>query len=164
MRGVVRMALLAAALIAGSRISDAADVRILAVRAAEPVVRTLAPQFKNDFGDEIELTVGTSEEVMEKIKAGEIFDALIASESAMDALDGEGLVNPESRVRLATGTAVGAEATPSGQADPPVSKIVYEGAVMSDGALPEAARSFILFLASSDARSAWIAANLEPAP
>jgi molybdate transport system substrate-binding protein len=39
----------------------------------------------------------------------------------------------------------------------------YEGALMSDGAAPEAARAFIRFLASHDARAKWAAAKLEPA-
>jgi molybdate transport system substrate-binding protein len=38
----------------------------------------------------------------------------------------------------------------------------YEGALMSDGAVPEAARAFIRFLAEPDARAKWIAAKLEP--
>jgi molybdate transport system substrate-binding protein len=38
----------------------------------------------------------------------------------------------------------------------------YEGALMSDGAVPEAARAFIRFLASPDARGKWVAAKLEP--
>ena len=50
-----------------------------------------------------------------------------------------------------------------GQANPKGSGIVYEGALLSDGAEPEPCRAFILFLASPDARSAWIAAKLEPA-
>jgi hypothetical protein len=33
---------------------------------------------------------------------------------------------------------------------------------MSDGAVPEAARAFIQFLASPEARARWLAARLEP--
>jgi molybdate transport system substrate-binding protein len=40
----------------------------------------------------------------------------------------------------------------------------YEGGLMSDGAVPEAARAFIRFLASSEARPKWLAAKLEPPP
>ncbi len=39
----------------------------------------------------------------------------------------------------------------------------YEGALMSDGAVPEAARAFIRFLAGPEARAKWVAAKLEPA-
>jgi molybdate transport system substrate-binding protein len=38
----------------------------------------------------------------------------------------------------------------------------YEGAVMSDGAEPLAARAFIRFLANPEARAKWLAARLEP--
>lgn len=38
----------------------------------------------------------------------------------------------------------------------------YEGALMSDGGVPEAARAFIQFLASPEARARWLAARLEP--
>ena len=38
----------------------------------------------------------------------------------------------------------------------------YEGALMSDGSVPEAARAFIRFMAEPDARARWVAAKLEP--
>jgi ABC-type glycerol-3-phosphate transport system substrate-binding protein len=38
----------------------------------------------------------------------------------------------------------------------------YEGALMSDGSVPEAARAFIRFLANPEARTKWVAARLEP--
>lgn len=38
----------------------------------------------------------------------------------------------------------------------------YEGGLMSDGSVPEAARAFVRFLASADARDQWVAAKLEP--
>ena len=46
-------------------------------------------------------TVGSPAIVAQKIKDGEVFDAVIASEPAMDGFDRDGTVNPESRVRLA---------------------------------------------------------------
>jgi molybdate transport system substrate-binding protein len=198
-------------------------------------------------------TVGSPAVVAQKLKDGETFDAVIVSEPAMDALDKEGIVNPESRVRLAnTGIAVAVRAgapvpnlsTPEafkeallaakslvygdptlpnqsgekaeqilakaglldalkgklrvvpGQAESqdliakgevemglynlseiPESKglkiagpvpaplqltTTYEGALMSDGSVPQAAREFIRFLSDPDARAKWLAAKLEP--
>jgi ABC-type molybdate transport system substrate-binding protein len=164
MRAIARAALIAAVLILNASMAHAADVRVLAVSAVAPAVETLAPEFRKDTGHEITVTLGSPAEVMAKIKAGEIFDALIASEGAMDELDRDGIVNPESRVPLASGAETGTDAPPAGQPSPPASKIVYEGALMSDGAAPEAARAFILFLAGPDSRSAWNAAKLQPAP
>ena len=46
-------------------------------------------------------TIGSPAVVMQKIKANEVHDAVIVSEPAMDELDRDGIVNPESRVRLA---------------------------------------------------------------
>jgi ABC-type molybdate transport system substrate-binding protein len=163
MRSIAQGALIAAVLILAASMASAADIRVLSVSAAHSAVQALAVEFKKDTGHEVALTLGSPSEVMEKIKAGEIFDALIASEGAMDELDRDGIVNPESRLRLASGNESGTDAPPAGQANPQPSKIVYEGALMSDGAAPEAARAFILFLGSADARSAWVAAKLEPA-
>jgi molybdate transport system substrate-binding protein len=191
--------------------------------------------------------------VAQKIKDGEIFDAVIVSEPAMDRLDKEGIVNPESRVRLANtgiGVAVRAGAPAPNLATPdafkqallaaksvvygdptlpnqsgekaeqilakagildalkPKLRIVpgqaesqdliakgevemglynlseipegkglkiagpvpaplqiattYEGALMSDGSVPQAAREFIRFLSEPEARAKWLAAKLEP--
>jgi molybdate transport system substrate-binding protein len=231
-----------------------ADIRVLSVGAVQNAVRALAAQHEKDSGQRVVLTVGSPAVVLQKIKAGEIFDALIASEGAMDELDRDGIVNPESRVRLAsTGLGIAVRAgtpaldlstpdafkqallaarsivygdptlryqsgektekvlTKAGMLDAlkPKLRIVpsqagsqemiakgeaemgfyniseipegkglqfagpapapfqintpYEGALMSDGSEPQAARAFILFLASPEARAQWLAAKLEPA-
>ena len=54
-------------------------------------------------------------------------------------------VNPESRVRLAKDR-----------------ETTYEGGLMTDGSVPEAARAFVRFLAEPDARAKWVAGKLEP--
>ncbi len=213
----------------------------------------LAAEFGKETGNAVFLTIGSPADVMQKIKANEIYDAVIVPEPAMDRLDKEGIVNPESRVRLASagiGDAVRAEAgaldlsTPEAfkqallaarsivygdpslpyQSGERVEKILakagiletlkpklrivpvlaasqeliakgevemglyniseipdgrglksagpvpaplqiatsYEGALMSDGSVPEAARAFIRFLASPDAGAQWVGAKLEP--
>jgi molybdate transport system substrate-binding protein len=246
---------IAVTLISLMGMADAADIRVLSVGAVQQAVRELATEFGNETGHHIVLTIGSPVVVMQKIKDGEVADAVIVSEPAMDQLDKEGVVNPESRVPLAkTGMGVAVRA---GSALPDVStpeafkqallaaksvvygdpslpnqsgekaerilvqagildalkprlKIVpgqaasqemiakgevemglynvseipegkglalagpvptllqiktsYEGALMSDGAVPEAARAFIRFLASSEVRAKWLAAKLEPSP
>jgi molybdate transport system substrate-binding protein len=216
-------------------------------------VRPLAVDFSNETGHQIVFTVGSPAVVAQKLRGGETFDAVIVSEPAMDQLDKDGIVNPESRVRLANtgiGVAVRAGAPVPNLAtadafkqaliaaqsvvygDPtlpnqsgekaeqilakagildalkPKLRIVpsqaesqdliakgevemglynlseipeskglkiagpvpaplqvsttYEGALMSDGAVPQAAREFIRFLSDPEARAKWLAAKLEP--
>ena len=244
---------IAAVLVSLAGMAAAADIRVLSVGAVQNAVRPLAVDFSKETGHKIVFTVGSPAVVAQKLKDGETFDAVIVSEPAMDALDKEGIVNPESRVRLAnTGIAVAVRAgapvpnlsTPEafkeallaakslvygdptlpnqsgekaeqilakaglldalkgklrvipGQAESqdltakgevamglynlseiPESKglkiagpvpaplqltTTYEGALMSDGSVPQAAREFIRFLSDPDARAKWLAAKLEP--
>src|SRR5437588_9573721 len=102
MRPFGRIVLIAAMLTSLTHMADAADIRVLSVGAVQHAVRTLAAQHEKGSGQRVVLTVGSPAVVLQKIKAGEVFDALIASEGAMDELDRDGIVNPESRVRLAS--------------------------------------------------------------
>ena len=253
MRAFGRIISIVAVLMSLGGMAAAADIRVLSVGAVQNAVRPLAVDFSKETGHKIVFTVGSPAVVAQKLKDGETFDAVIVSEPAMDALDKEGIVNPESRVRLAnTGIAVAVRAgapvpnlsTPEafkeallaakslvygdptlrnqsgekaeqilakaglldalkgklrvvpGQAESqdliakgevemglynlseiPESKglkiagpvpaplqltTTYEGALMSDGSVPQAAREFIRFLSDPDARAKWLAAKLEP--
>jgi molybdate transport system substrate-binding protein len=253
MRFLRRIASVAATLISLTSMAVAADIRVLSVGAVQGALRDLAAEFGNETGHRVVLTIDSPAIVMQKIKDGETYDAVIVSEPAMDRLDKEGVVNPESRVPLAkTGMGVAVRAgaplpdlsTPeafkqalltaksvvygdptlpnqsgekaerilvqAGILDPlkprlrivpsqavsqeliakgevemglynvseipegkglafagPVPKLLqvttsYEGGLMSDGAVPEAARAFIRFLAGPEARAKWLAAKLEP--
>jgi molybdate transport system substrate-binding protein len=255
MRCFGRIASVAVTLVSFMSMAGAADIRVLSVGAVQNAVRELAAEFGNETGHRVVLTVGSPAVVMQKIKDGEVFDAVIVSEPAMDRLDKEGIVNPESRVplgktsmgvavragtplpdlstpeafkhallgaksvvygdptlpnqsgenaerilvqagvldalkprlRIVPGQATSQELIAKGEVEMglyniseipegkglayagPVPKLLqittnYEGAVMSDGAVPEAARAFIRFLASSEARPKWLAAKLEPPP
>jgi molybdate transport system substrate-binding protein len=255
MRSCGRIASIAVTLISLMSMAGATDIRVLSVGAVQNAVRELVTEFGHETGHRVALTVASPVVVMQKIKDGEVFDAVIVSEPAMDRLDKEGIVNPESRVPLGkTGMGVAVRAgtplpdlsTPEAfkqallgaksvvYGDPtlpnqsgekaerilvqagildalktrlkivpgqtasqelvakgevemglyniseipdgkglayagPVPKLLqittnYEGAVMSDGAVPEAARAFLRFLASSEARPKWLAAKLEPPP
>ena len=102
MRGLVRrIVTIAATLISVAGMARAAEVRVLAVRAPEVALRNLAADFAKETGHQVVFTIGSPAVVMQKIKANEVHDAVIVSEPAMDQLDREGIVNPESRVRLA---------------------------------------------------------------
>ena len=253
MRAFGRTISITAVLVSLAGMAAGADIRLLSVGAVQNAVRPLAADFSKDTGHKIVFTVGSPAVVAQKIKDGEIFDAVIVSEPAMDRLDKEGIVNPESRVRLANtgiGVAVRAGAPAPNLATPdafkqallaaksvvygdptlpnqsgekaeqilakagildalkPKLRIVpgqaesqdliakgevemglynlseipegkglkiagpvpaplqiattYEGALMSDGSVPQAAREFIRFLSEPEARAKWLAAKLEP--
>ena len=148
MRAAARMIIIAAMLMSVSGMARGADIRVLGIDVVQDAVRALAEEFGKQTGQQVELTFDSAQGLQEKIKGGAIFDALIASEASMDALDSDGIVNPESRVRLAS-AGTGTDAS-------------YEGALMSEGSVPQAARAFIHFLASEDARPHWLAAKLDP--
>jgi molybdate transport system substrate-binding protein len=101
MRAGVLTIPIAAGLMTLPGMAPAAEIRVLSVGAVQVAVRSLAAEFTQENGHQIAFTIGSPAVVMEKIKSGEVYDVLIASEPAMDQLDGEGIVNPESRVRLA---------------------------------------------------------------
>ena len=111
MRAFGRTISIAAVLVSLAGMAAAADIRVLSVGAVQNAVRPLAAEFSKETGHKIVFTVGSPTVVAQKLKDGETFDAVIVSEPAMDRLDNEGVVNPESRVRLAnTGIGVAVRA------------------------------------------------------
>src|SRR5262249_56930679 len=101
MRSFGRTTCIAVTLISLTGMAGAADIRVLSVGAVQNAVRTLAADFGTESGHHVVLTFASPVVVTQKIKDGEIFDAVIVSEPAMDRLDKDGIVNPESRVPLA---------------------------------------------------------------
>ena len=111
MRVFGRTITIAAVLISLAGMAGAAEVRVLSVGAVQNAVKGLVTDFSKETGHKIVLTIGSPVVVMQKIRDGETYDAVIVSEPAMDLLDREGTVNPESRVRLAnTGLGVAVRA------------------------------------------------------
>src|SRR5215475_1924380 len=113
MRSFGRIASVAVTLTFVASMAGAADIRVLSVGAVQHAVKELATEFGNETGHKVILTVDSPVVVTQKIKDGEVFDAVIVSEPAMDRLDKEGVVNPESRVAPArTATPMPVLATP----------------------------------------------------
>jgi len=246
MRFFRRIASVATTLISLTSMAGAADIRVVGVGAVQNALRVLAAEFGNETGHRVVLTIDAPAVVMQKIKDGDVYDAVIVSEPAMDRLDKEGVVKtgtgvavragaplpdlstPEAfkqallaaksvvygdpslpnqsgekaerilvqagifdalkpRLRIVPSQAESQELIAKGEAEMglyniseipegkglafagPVPKLLqiatsYEGALMSDGAVPEAARAFIRFLAGPEARAKWLAAKLEPTP
>jgi len=101
MRAFVGTVLVASMLMSCAGMTAAAEIRVLAVRAPEVAIRALAADFTKESGHQVVFTIGSPAGVTQKIKANEVHDAVIVAEPAMDQLDKDGIVNPESRVRLA---------------------------------------------------------------
>src|SRR5947199_10239414 len=111
MRFFRRIASVATTLISLTSMAGAADIRVVGVGAVQNALRVLAAEFGNETGHRLVLTIDAPAVVIQKIKDGEVYDAVIVSEPAMDRLDKEGVVNPESRVPLAkTGMGVAVRA------------------------------------------------------
>ncbi len=96
-----RSVLIASILLSLAGMAAAAEVRVLAVTTTEPALRTLAKEFARESGHQAVFTFASPTGVMEKIKANDVHDVVVVAEPAMDQLDKQGIVNPESRVRLA---------------------------------------------------------------
>src|SRR5882672_4781256 len=129
MRAFARIVTVAAVLLSLMGMARAAEIRVLSVGAVQNAVMAIADAFAKESGHHVSFTVGSPAVVMQKIKDGETFDAVIVSEPAMDQLDKDGMVNPESRVRLAnTGMGVA----------------VRDGAPLPDLSTPEAFKQALL--------------------
>ena len=87
MRSFGRIASIAVMLVSLAGIAAAADIRVLSVGAVQNAVRALAADFGTESGHHVVLTFGAPVVVTQKIKDGEVFDAVIVSEPAMDRLD-----------------------------------------------------------------------------
>src|SRR4029453_3979560 len=87
MRSFGRNACIAVTLISLTGMAGAADIRVLSVGAVQNAVRALAADFGTESGHRVVLTFGAPVIVTQKIKDGEVFDAVIVSEPAMDRLD-----------------------------------------------------------------------------
>src|SRR5262249_46856534 len=98
MRSFGRLPCVAVTLISLTGMATAPDIRGLSAGAVQNAVRALAADFGPESGHHVVLTIGSPAVVTQKIKDGEVFDAVIVSEPAMDRLDQDGVVNPESRV------------------------------------------------------------------
>src|SRR3954452_23484932 len=85
-----------------TRLAAAEEIRVLSVGAVQNAVRALAAQLARESGPQVVLTVASPVMALQKIKAGEVFDALISSEGTMDEFELNRPAQPETPVPLAT--------------------------------------------------------------
>ena len=102
MRNLKRLFGAAAALVAAFALpASAAEVRVLSVGSAEIAVKTLIPEFTKGGANTVKFEWGPPNIIWNRIKAGETWDVVILSDSAMADLKKENGIKTDTQVRLA---------------------------------------------------------------
>jgi molybdate transport system substrate-binding protein len=112
-------ALLMAAMASGT--VHAADITVIATAGVKEAYLALVPQFEKSSGNKVATTWSGTADVMKRMKAGEVFDAVVAPSNALDELTDTGRVMAGSRSDIArslVGVAVRAGAAKPDVASP----------------------------------------------
>lgn len=89
-------------LVSSSHLAIAADIRLLAGSALEPVMQVLIPRFEQSTGHRVSADLdGAIGQMTRRIEAGEAADLVIVSGEQIDALERQGKVVRGSRADLA---------------------------------------------------------------
>ena len=100
-------------LIAGTRISLAADIRVIASNAVKEAYVELVPIFERTSGHKVATTWAGTNDIVRRVGGGEVFDLTIASAPTIDGLINQGRLAAGSRtdlVKSGVGVAVRANA------------------------------------------------------
>jgi molybdate transport system substrate-binding protein len=89
---MIRLLVLAAALLAAVSAAQAVELRVLSGNGPRAAVRELCTQFERATGNKIDLRFGVNPEVKKKIDAGESFDVVVGNPPIIDALIKDKLV------------------------------------------------------------------------
>lgn len=81
--------------------AQAAELKILEGNALKSVLDELGPQFEKASGNKLNPTLGTSAQLKARVEAGEAFDVVILTKSALDELAGEGRIADAPRAAVA---------------------------------------------------------------
>jgi molybdate transport system substrate-binding protein len=103
------LALLVALGPGAARPVSAAELTVLSAGAVRAVITELADAFRQETGHTVTITPGTVGVLRQKLAAGTPADVVIVSDTALDELTGQGVVEPGSRrdiARTAIGVAV----------------------------------------------------------
>jgi molybdate transport system substrate-binding protein len=93
--------LLAAATMAIGSMAQAADITVLATPGVKEAYLELVPQFEKASGNKVATTWAGTADVMKRIKAGEVFDAVIVASNSLEELTDSGKLMAGSRADLA---------------------------------------------------------------
>jgi molybdate transport system substrate-binding protein len=98
-------------LLAGTTLTQAAEITVLSTQATEQSHRELLPQFEKATGNTVKISYTGTLDAKKRIAAGEHFDVLMMSSPDIDAFVADGTLAPGSRVDLAkSGVGVGVKA------------------------------------------------------
>jgi molybdate transport system substrate-binding protein len=93
--------LLAAATMAIGSMAQAADITVLATPGVKEAYLELVPQFEKASGNKVVTTWAGTADVMKRIKADEVFDAVIVASNSLEELTDSGKLMAGSRADLA---------------------------------------------------------------
>lgn len=110
-QGMPKAIVAASMLLAGTTLTQAAEITVLSTQATEQSHRELLPQFEKATGNTVKISYTGTLDAKKRIAAGEHFDVLMMSSPDIDAFVADGTLAPGSRVDLAkSGVGVGVKA------------------------------------------------------
>lgn len=121
--------------------ASAAEVKVLAASAFQPVVVAMAPAFEKRTGTKVVVVSGTSDALAQRIRSGEEFDLAVLPAALLEALGSDGAVSDGSIIALARDR----PGTPN--------PTVYAGAVSTTSSSSQPALSLLILLASEDTQA-----------
>lgn len=135
------LALLACVPLGGSLAlaATAAEVKVLAAPAFQPVVAAVAPAFEKRTGNKVVVISDTVDALAARIRSGEAFDLAVLPPAVLEALGQEGAVSDGSIIPLAR-DAAGA-------------RNVYAGAVSTASSNSPPALSMLILLANEETQA-----------
>jgi molybdate transport system substrate-binding protein len=95
------MKMLLAAAMAISATAQAADIKVLATPGVKEAYLELLPRFEKESGNKVATTWAGTADVMKRIKAGEVFDAVIVASNSLEELTDSGKLMAGSRADFA---------------------------------------------------------------
>ena len=93
--------LFAATSLAMAGIAQAADITVLATPGVKEAYLALVPQFERASGNKVKTTWAGTADVMKRMKAGEVFDAVILASNSLEELTDTGRLMAGSRADIA---------------------------------------------------------------
>ena len=89
-------------------VANAAEIKIFCTRAIATVLDKVGPEFERTTGHRLNVTTDIAIRMVQRIRAGESFDFLVAAPGQIDELIKEGKIIPETRATL-TRSGIGVE-------------------------------------------------------